>query len=1028
MQSGPPPPALAALDAEPLLLAAVEGSLTRQVARIVERAAGFQGRASLLAALDARVQQHAPRGGLIALDAPPGTGATTLLAHLAATRRAAFWFADEDAGQGAEALAAQLIALHTLDVPLIPPAIATDPAVLVALLNAVSQQATPTAPALLLLDLPASQHQPRSPLPLVLPDTLPPHVVALAACAPGMAFPCTPVAHLALPQQGEVADEQAALLRARGTPAVWHTPLIEAAGGSYLYLRLAAALLHAGVLTRQTLAPGVESLYNAWWGSLDSGEQHLALLLAAAGDYFPTSLAHALLENDAAPRLQRMEQAGVIEQVRLVRIGTGDLTEEDELPFAALTHESLRDYLATTQPDALRNIHTHLAALAWEIAQQSSSLPPLSRAAMAYCLRQFARHAALGSAETHHTLLPRVAERAWIRAQERRSGKMADAAHDVLWALWGATRNDHQSPDALLRLAHTTLLAGTLVSLARPLTADAAVHALHVALERIGRESGLKRVLEVVEQLPDGRPKAHILRMLGETCYSARMRTSAMRLLSQALDLEEQPVPQAWREQRDRLLLAMVDAALAAGAVDTALDICDHFIHREQRGMAETHVVRYLQEHGELVRARRVACNIMHDNLSAWAQAEVAVAEARSGSITTAEMLLDDVTIDTARAWAHIEIACLIAQHDGREAQARIERLDNESQHDQGLNRLSQALAFAGDDEAALHVAGLIGDVNVRVSALINLRHVPNEPVALRALENASAAIGEMPYDQRVPMVALLASAYASLGQRARAIATATEQTSSSEERDRALSRVAVALAQFGDHSEALAITRGLSDNDERDWTLDELSHVLADAGYWQEAQARAREICDDRDRARALSNLSITLGRLGAPLAALHLLRSITSASERARALIFIAPMLVGAGYSAEALAVLKAERSRTREQSADVLLPMHVSRYMATIAAALAEQGNLERACDLAREVRLPHDRARVYLAVARAATDPARTSAMLGTALLLAVQERGVAFRLVEQALPALTRLGGAPLLHQLALALADMESWW
>ncbi|NJN67288.1 MAG: hypothetical protein HC884_11535 [Chloroflexaceae bacterium] len=523
-----------------------------------------------------------------------------------------------------------------------------------------------------------------------------------------------------------------------------------------------------------------------------------------------------------------------------------------------------------------------------------------------------------------------------------------------------------------------------------------------------------------------------MLRQLGEACHAAAMRSSAMRLLSQALDLEEQRVPPSWREHRDRLLVALVQAALMQQEVASARHICEWVAHVEQRGMAETHVVRHLLEQGEVVRARKVASAIYHENLGAWAQAEVAVAVARSGDWRMAEIILGDVRTETARAWAQIELACDAAASDEDEARRRVDQLESPNQRDRGLVRLSEALARAGKDGDALGMAEQIGDVALRVSALLNLRLLLEGLVAMLALEQASAAIEKLTNDEQIPLVTLLAAAYAALGHRDRALAAA-HRLAEGEERDRALSRVAVALAQYGNHREGLAIARSLSDGDERDWTLDELARVLSEGGYWQEAQALALEIGDERERARTLARLAIALARTDAPLAALWMTRRIEVLTERVRALMLIAPLLVRAGHVTESLHVFEGAGVGTEEGKKPVEFePAQQCRYFATVAVALAEQGHLAQAQDVAQQVFLPFERTRVYLAMAHYAAaqaqDRAQAYAALGMALRLAVTDRSEAFRLVEQAAPVIGLLGGGEVLTRLAAEVVEMDGWW
>lgn len=1022
------PPAVAALEAYPWLRSSVETSLRRQTALVIGQAKIFRGHRAVLAELVTALREV--KGGLVALEGQPGSGVTTLLAYLAATQPWAFWFCDDDAGQGATLLHAQLIALHDLSVPLVAPSAGTDPVALEVLLDEIASRRTSGSPVVLLIDPPGSRNQPREPFPPVVPARVPPNVVLVYGCTPGAPLPLAASARVALASAGsDLARDQAAVLRAAGCPEAWIEPVVVAAQGNFLYLRLAYALLRRGKTDSHVLKPGVDTLHDVWWQSLDPVGRRLALILAAAGDPLPAALCSELLGVDARPMLAQSE--GWVDK----RAGFS------AHPHYHLHHWSTREYLARRHAKALAQVHADIAMLS-----------PLARAephgaadqhtspssgyqvsgddpSTAYLLREAARHAALGTPHTQALLLPRVTQRGWIRAHERANGTLANAARDLAWELRVASRTG-----PLWRLVRSAVLAGTLAALARSLSPDAALSALSIALERGGRESGLKRVLALVDQLPDGQARALVLRQLGEACYSARMRTSAMRLLSQALDLEEQKTPRVWREQREQLHAALASAALHLGEVEAALEICARIEHIERRGMAETNVIRWLLEHGDLTRARGLANAIAHESLGAWARAEVAVALSRAGERQATEECLAHVDVETAYAWAQIELACDDAAHDEEAAYARINRLESPTQRDRGLTRLAHALALADKDGDALHAAGQINDVAVRVSALLDLRLTLEGLVAMLALEQATSAIETLTGDVRIPLVASLAAAHAALGRRERAIGIA-QQLAEGEERDRALSRVAVALARWGDYEQGKTIAHELTDDDERDWTLDELTRILAGSGRWQEAQDLGQEIRATELRARTLAELAIARARADDPVAALQLACSIPMATERVRALTIIAPVLIAADHIAEALAVSgvwTVERGTWKERSQSTTYLPTVdarSRYLAAVVTALAEHGNLAQAHEVTAVIPRPVERARAYLAIARAAVDRNRalSRAALGTALRSAVLGRAETFRLLEQAAPVLALLEGAPVLTRVAAIIDEIDTW-
>src|SRR5215211_4379625 len=142
-------PALSALAAFPQLQAPCAPALAAQSARIAERTAHIVARPNILRLLDERI--GAIDSGLIALAGPSGSGVTTLLCWLAATRPYAFWLPEDDAGMGIEALCAQLLALHQLPIALIPPAVGRDAIALERLLAEAGAQRPADDPLVLLV-------------------------------------------------------------------------------------------------------------------------------------------------------------------------------------------------------------------------------------------------------------------------------------------------------------------------------------------------------------------------------------------------------------------------------------------------------------------------------------------------------------------------------------------------------------------------------------------------------------------------------------------------------------------------------------------------------------------------------------------------------------------------------------------------------------------------------------------------------------------------------------------------------------
>jgi tetratricopeptide (TPR) repeat protein len=505
------------------------------------------------------------------------------------------------------------------------------------------------------------------------------------------------------------------------------------------------------------------------------------------------------------------------------------------------------------------------------------------------------------------------------------------------------------------------------------------------------------------------------------------MRAAAMRLLSQALDMEEQDPPRTWRDEREQLLMALARTAVEGGAIDDALTIGGRISHAERRGMIETEVVRALLAAGALERATAVAGSIGHDGMREWAISEVAVSLARTGQPGEAERLLAGLTLETANAWGQIELACDQARGDEHAALARIELLPSESQRDRGRARLAHALAQAAKDGDALHVAGQISNVAVRVAALLDLRLTLEGLVAMLALEEATAAISELTSDDRVPLMAALAAAHAALGRRERALRI-VQQLAEGEERDRALARVAVALAGAGDHEQARTVAALLNDDDERDWVFDELTRLLVSAKRWEEALALGSQVAGQVQRARTLAELYIAQASSGDAAAAYAHAANLAPAAERDRALTAIIPALIAAGHSAQALA------GQALFDHSDTL-----SRYQAALVSALVfalgehpidvqRSGKWQEAYQLAQHIARRTDRSNALLALAQAAasTDPALAQTILGEALHTVATSRAEALRCVEQAAALLMRLGEPRLLPGIAAAIEEIDA--
>ena len=1010
------PPVVAALNEYPVLWRQAGQSLRRQLARVEERARRFAGRGDALAAL--RRALLTTTSGLITVEGAAGSGVTSLLCRVITDTPCAFWVQDDDGGDGAAALCAQIIALRRLAVPLVPPAAPGDARVVERLLDEATR-ARADEPLLLVIDAAVPTGQPRVATPLPFPARLPTGVVVLYGCvsAGGAGWPAVfpqPTQRIVL-RDLQGAREAGLAAMGNDAPEQLREAIVRQSQGNMLYARLVPGLLRGGVIAANALPAGLGALHAAWWRRLDAHGQRLALLLAAAAAPLPHSLCRELLGADPLPLL---EAWGALVDYTAP---TGDDAQAEGA--TAFYHPATRAFVAARAPEQLAATHAAVAFHTLSALQQSAAPGSMAYAqvggALGYVLGNFARHAALGTPASFSDALPLVAGRSWVRFQKRRSA-VREAASDAAWELWRAAQSD--SP---LRMGRAAFLAGTLASQARALPPDAPADLLAQSADTPNRDAVLKGLIALCDQLPDGREKALTLRRLGEVCYANRMRTSAMRLLSQALDLEEQTPSRAQVEEREGIQVALARAALVHADADAALAICGRIAHGERRGLVQTEVARTLLAAGNRDRAQTVALAIGHESMRAWAVAEVAVAQARAGNVALSDELLATLALDTALAWAQIELACAEAASDDVSAVARIERLEVESQRDRGRARLAHALAAADKDGDALHVARQIADVASRVSALLDLRLTLEGLVAMLALEEATAVINAVQGDDRVPLTAALAAAHAALGRRDRALAI-SHQLAEGEERDRALARVAVALGSSGDMEAALELASGLLDDDERDWAYEELTRLFAQTARWDEAHVTGQRIGAPEPRARVLADAYVEQARHGLPVSAYALAVAIVHPGERARALTAIVPMLVGSGHLSHAL-----------EGAAALRTPDARSRYEATLVAALAEQtrdgsniasATWQRAHELARTIARPTDRARALLSLAQSAL-PNRPLALraLGEALRTAATSRGAALRCLESAAPLLAELGGAALLGEFSAQLDEIDSW-
>ncbi|NCC30693.1 MAG: hypothetical protein EOM24_01570, partial [Chloroflexia bacterium] len=871
-------PALVAIEGLPLLATPLQHELQRHKEALKTTLAHTLERGQLRARLE-QYLDDAP-GGLILVEGPPGSGVSTLLAQLAVRRPLPLWRADMAGADSLHLLYAQLVACYRPTLPLIDPSVTTDPAAFKRLIADIVR-CNPHHPVLLALDELTPPGQPRYPVPWPFLFDLPLGVTVLLGCSPGATPPWRTVARVSLP--GDDPDStlvQAQTLRAAGCPSNWLGPLLLAAQGNFLYLRLAVAMLQTKQIAPQALPQGLEALLRHWWARLAPAERQLALFLAAADAPVPPGLAALVLKHNPLPLLARWQQGKLLTPSSEPRGGLD--AKGNPLPpvrSVRFVHRAIPTLIAQLAPTEVARMHQSLAEVA---VQRNVTVPHHNQSGFQsirhdeptgpYLRQAYARHAALAasparigaravaltgraSAPLPAAYEPRLSlepDQVWIRTHER-NGTLWYAYDEVRWLLHVLVEtSNHQTDDlgSLGELIRTALRTGTLASRVRTLDPAMAAEAFMQAIEHGGREAALKQVLEQVERLPNGSQKAVILRRLGEICYTNRMRPTAMRLLSRAIDLEANPFARAWHESRATLHMALAQAALRLGDVETTLAITGRIEHLERRAMVETEVVRHLVTLGAWDEARLLACGMMHETMGAWARAEVGVALVRAGH-PDGQRLIDTSTLATVVAWAEIELACSEAEHNEAAARQRIARLATQSQRDRGLAALARTLAALGNDGAALSAAESIVGVETRIAALIELRLTLNGLVAMLALEQATRAIDTVNEAERAPLLVTLAAALVTLGQTERAIALAATLPPG-EERHRAIAKVVVALVQTSAYEAAYCLMKEVEDADEQAWVYTEWARHLGLAGHWDEATALCQRIPDPAQQAHA--------------------------------------------------------------------------------------------------------------------------------------------------------------------------------
>ncbi len=962
-------------------------------------------------------------GAVIALEGSPGSGVTTTLCQLATISPALIWLPGADAQQGLALLCAQLIALYDLPVALVPPNAGCDAITFERLLAEAAIKHANADPLLLLVDDFSADD---APLSTLFSPNLPNGVVLIVGMRLQVQTPIRPALRITLPEQHTPQLEQVTIQA--GIPAAYAPAIATSAAGAFIYPTLATALLNTGQFNLQAPPYGLTALYQHWWQTLDLTAQVLFKLLAAAAEPIElTQLAQiADCPIDMVEKALRPWEALLIWHSNQV----------------ALAQRSMREHIAATSGDHLATTHATFVRI---LRPQASEPQPSG-----YLIRQYARHVALSDRQTRTTILPTLAQRAWIVAQQRRTGSMQQPARDVAWGLgnWGyatavsvagrGALNTKRDPALIsaasaLHLVRAAALAGTMALLARSLAPDAPGIALKEALQHgVTREVALRRTRAMIDQLPDGRDKAVVLRRLGDACYTLNLRAPAMRMLSEALDLEHQGLPRSWHVEREETLVALARAAIAHGSPAIALGITTLIAHPERRGLIDTEVVRHLIADTHLTRAEEVAYAISHTSTHEWAMAEVAVAWARSGDQARSADVLTTLRTNTAIAWATGELACDAAQRGDSHAAVPILALAMPALRNRGLAQVARALTLGGQPAAAFQATIAISDPELRARALVGIAEA-DPHIAAEALNEAEYAIGPIIAEDSASIRAAIAAAHAASGWLDRALQTA-EVLPPGEEHDRIMARIAVALARRGNDLEAQNIAFGIPDDDEREWALDELARQLAHSTRWPEAFALAAQIHNIEQRARTEADLAIAWARGGDPISAQAHAERIAHAAERVRALCAIAPALVAAGYANQF------RPAATRTPTLDLR-----SRYQTAAVQALAasqqasgatQGGQANEGLDLAEalvsQIARPMEQARALIAITRAAAlagEPTRSQAALANAFRRTAQlGRNETFSCIASAADVFLLLAGPEILLAIASALDEIDGWW
>lgn len=982
------PLAFQQLQSAPLLYSQVAAAVEAQQALIDANITAAIPRPELLAQIEDRIQTM--QSGVLAIRAATGSGLSTLLCQLAVAHPYALWLPACSGADGYEALCAQIIALQRHPVALLPPAARRDATTLERLLAELTAE---DRPIVMIIDTRSDALI--DPLPAPFPSVLPDGILLIAGCSLDETLPLPIDQTMMLaPEQPTLVAELLQLANSRGCDAEQAQNIVAHSQNSWLYVQLACGLLHSPAWPAQAALPnGLDAVHAAWWRLSNTKQRWILQLLAAAEQPIEPAELAALTQLT----MQEFEQQIGMLAPLLVQYKSG----------LALLHYATRMAIVRAA-GGLEHAHAALANM--QLAGEESA----SRASHSFIIHRTARHIALSDLATRlaHGQLPET--RAWIMNQERQTGTMRAAAQEQQWSLYTAA-----SDGPLLRLVRSAVLAGTLTLRARLLPRESAA-VLHTAMAGgAQREPVLSRLRTLLAQLPAGREKANMLRSFGEACYALGMRAPAMRMLSEALDLEVQGLPRSWHDEREELLVALSRAAIAHGWHNTALGITTLITHAERRGMMDTEVVRALINARQLTRAEEVAYAIAHPSAHDWAMAEVAVGHARAGDQERATIIQETLRAPTTIAWAVTELASDAAQQGQPDAIQSALQISQPMLRDRALAQVTQGLAEQQLMIEAFAATTSISNAEIRVRTLIAIANI-NAEAAPVALAGAARLLDRIEEATRSSMIAHLAAAYASISRTEHAHELLL-QLPPGEERDRAQARMASTLMRRGMMSEALNIARAITDPDERSWALDDLARLMVQRAIWQPAFDLVMEIDDHSQRERSEGDLIIAWARSGYPEQAQARALAMTSTVERLRALIAITEPLASF-----------AEPEAMHRPLALLTDPDQRSRYQAAGSAALAAQGYYEAAQNLAVMIVRPYERARAFAALARAlAIKGHRDQAQ--SALGLALREAAWLGRVetltcLAWSAETLALLGGDDLLLSVASVLDELDTWW